>query len=514
MYDPHTGQNPYLILSISGRIYQVLIDPGFGVVDLSAASGEINPPLEPFSNTTQGEQFLIHQAGDNVTLPLFWDGTTLRRSLGLPGGELPPATAMDYYMGRLWYAQGRQYTAGDIVRGPSGTAPYDFRDSILKITENPMAIGGDGFIVPTNAGNIRAIRNNATLDTQLGEGRLIVFTRKAIYSLAVPVTRNDWIATTNATQPLQTVLQLVNGSVNDRSVTAVNGDLYFQSLEPSIRSLLYAVRSFEQPGNVAISSNEQRILQFNDRALLRFGSGIAFNNYLFQTALPRQVAQGVVHDAVIPLDFAPVSSVGEQRPPIWLGMHEGLQVLQMFVGDFGGRERAFAVVVSEVDGSINLWEMTFADRFDNGSNRITCIVETPAYNWNEHGWEYDLKKLVSARLWIDRLFGTVHFKLEYRPDSSTCWQYWHEWKECSPKNTTEDVNSPDTYPAAEYGECYRATMSMPLPPPKCGPCGTGRPAYIGYQHQARLTIKGFCRVRGFWLVAQQYQEKLYAQLTC
>src|SRR5262249_16452120 len=139
----------------------------------------------------QAEEFLIIQSGDNATLPLFWDGNTLRRSKGItdrtkgppyPNGvnEIPAATAMDYFMGRLWYAQFRQYSAGDIVGGPSGSnvAPtfYNFRDSLLNVTENPLVLGGDGFTVPTQSGNIRALKHSANLDTALGQGQLFIFT--------------------------------------------------------------------------------------------------------------------------------------------------------------------------------------------------------------------------------------------------------------------------------------------------------------------------------------------------
>ena len=37
----------------------------------------------------QAENYLIVQAGDGITLPLFWDGTTLRRSVGLINFNVP-----------------------------------------------------------------------------------------------------------------------------------------------------------------------------------------------------------------------------------------------------------------------------------------------------------------------------------------------------------------------------------------------------------------------------------------
>ena len=109
-----------------------------------------------------------------------------------PTAEIPAAGPMVYYQGRLWYAIDRIVSAGDIVGDQSsGTLAYEFRDAILKVTENPLAIGGDGFAVPTNAGSIRGLAFVATQDTALGQGNLIVATRKSLFSLFVGSSRVD-----------------------------------------------------------------------------------------------------------------------------------------------------------------------------------------------------------------------------------------------------------------------------------------------------------------------------------
>lgn len=513
MYEPR-GELPYLVHGIGGIIYRQDMTTG-ELTPLSTDPTLYHPPAQEMFFFAQAEEFLVIQAGDLVTNPLIWDGTTLTRSRGITGDSnpaspnrnmIPPATCMDYFMGRLWYAQGRVVSAGDIVNGASGTAPYNNRDSVIYVTENPLAIGGDGFTVASNDGNVRALKHSANLDAALGQGRLFIFTRKATYGLNVPVSRTDWVAADNDNQPLMTVVQLVNGSVNDRSVVAANGDLFYQSLEPGIRSLLQAVRYFQQWGNVQISANENRVLQFNDRALLRGSSGIVFDNRLLQTALPFQTAVGIAHRAIIPMDFVPINSFNRQAEPNWEGVYDGLDILQLFVGDFGGLERAFAVVLSRDGSNINLWEFFENERFENGDQRVQWQIEFPSFNW---GSPFDLKELVSAELWIDRLFGTVNFEIDFRPDGQTCWIPWNKWKECSPRNSAEDCANPITYPLAEYGECYRQTMVMPLPPKVCADCSTGRPANIGYQMQPRLTIRGFCRVRGILLHAAMRDRKLY-----
>lgn len=524
MYEPENA-DPYLLLSLSGHILQVPCSAGADS-DLSAVFGLSNPASLPQAYFVQGEQFAIIQAGDYLstrTLPLFWDGATLRRSLGItdtsaapgtPGvNEIPAAGPMDYYMGRIWYAQGRYYSAGDIVQGASGTAPFNRRDAILNVTENPLCVGGDGFVVPDNAGSIRALRHSANLDTALGEGQLFVFTSKAIYSLSVPVKRSEWIAATVDAQPLQKVVQITNGAVGDRSVVPVNGDLFYQSLEPGIRSLVTAVRYFNQWGNTPISANLERLLLYQDRALMRYSTGIEFDNRLLMGMRPVVTAAGVAHQVIVPLDFSPVSSFAKQLPPCWEGHWEGIKVLQLFRGNFGGLERAFAVAVSDTDGSIQLWELTISERSDTnpaGENRVTTIVEFPAYNFGD---PFTLKKLVTAELWLDKLLGTVEFKMEYRPDSDPCWYHWHTWQLCSQSTSCDDPANPQCYVPTNYRESYRSMLTLPTPPNECQTV-MGRPAWQGYQFQCRLTIKGWCRIRGFLLYAEKMGKPLYKDLIC
>lgn len=519
MYQPRDGSNPYLLLVISGHLYMVIPDLP-SITNLSAQFGLNLPATAAHCYFCQAEEFLIIQAGDEKTLPLFWDGALLRQSKGItnqavapgtPGvNEIPAAAAMDYYMGRVWYAQGRQISGGDIVGGNSGTLAYSFRDAVLNVTENPLVLGGDGFTIPSQDGAIRAVFHTAQLDASLGQGTLYLGTRRAVYQLQVPVTRTGWIAANNNNQPLLTVAQLINGPVNDRAVVPINGDAYYQSIEPAIRSLAIATRFFTQAGNVALSSEVERIMQFSDRSLLSFASGVYFDNRLLQTALPIQRPQGVVHRALVPLDFVPMSSFGSELSPVWEGMYEGLEMYQLFTGDFGGLERAFAIVRSATDQSMHLWELTDADRFENGDNRVQWQIEFPSLTW---GQEFLLKKLTGAELWVDKLFGEVIFKMEYRPDGDVCWHPWFEWKKCSARNSCEDVTNPVCYPLTMNRDSYQQSMGLPRPPEDCQNV-MGRPSYIGFQFQTRLTVKGWCRVRGLMLQAQSVERAQYSQLVC
>ena len=536
IYEPDFG-NPYLVYSVGGRIYSVLLEAPYTVTDLSAAFGLVNPPLAETAFFTQGEQYLIIQAGDfytpgpavpgttdaaGRTLPLFWDGTTLRRSIGItdptPAGmnpginEIPAATVMDYYMGRIWYAQGREYGAGDIVGGSAGTLAKKFRDAILNVTESPLCFGGDNFTVPTNAGNIRALSHTAELDTTLGQGSLYIFTRKVVYKLSVPVTRASWIALTNQNVPIQTLAQQTNGTWGDRSLVSVNGDLFYQSSD-GIRSLMLSIRYFQQWGNVSLSNNLERLLQFNDRSLMRFCSGIEFDNRLWQTELPIQTPAGAAFQSIVTLAFDFISTLQTKLPPAWEGMYDGMNWLQLFQGDFGGFERAFGVNVSKIDGSVNVIEFTAADKTDdaekdptteNGDRRDEWFFATAAYTG---GKDVELKELESAEIWIDKLFCTLDYVVEYRVDADPCWNFWHRGQICVSRSSCEDVTNPVCYPVQEYREGYKLPVTLPKPP--FPPCATmqKRPANIGFQFQLRVTFKGWARVRAIIVYANPVKRE-------
>ena len=526
MYQQDVG-DPFLLLAIGGQLYQIRVDTDNSVRNLSTAfPGMTMPSTVPQAFFTQTEMFAVWQAGDLTTNPIFYDfGTpsgrpeTMRRSNGFvgvanPNNEIPPAGPMVHYAQRLWYAFFRSYCAGDIVQNQSsGTAPYNYQDSVLKVTENPVAYAGDGFSVPTVAGNIRALAFASNLDTALGESNLFVFTRRTIYANSAPITRDDWTKATFDLMPLQKVVLNKPGTYSDRSVVSVNGDLFFQSPpNGDVRSVQTSLRYYGQWGSVPLSTNERRATDVNDRSLLRFGTGIEFDNRLLMSALPTSTPVGVGHQALMPLDFDVISTLQERRAPAWEGVQDysgGPLILQMFEGDFGGRERAFAVVWSLSRQKIEVWEFRSDLRFDNGENRITMVIEPPAYSFEN---PMALKELDSGELWFDMVYGTVDVKVYYRPDAYACWLEWTEFQVCSSKDCRELVDNPcvdNGYPQEPFCESDMATKTLMKPLSPINIPANARPATWGYQFQLRLVIKGWCRVRGMFLYSIPRMKQPY-----
>jgi hypothetical protein len=135
--------------------------------------------------------------------------------------------------------------------------------------------------------------------------------------------------------------------------------------------------------------------------------------------------------------------------------------------------------------------------FDEDDRRIEWYFETPAYTWNT---PFNLKELETAEFWIDREFGTVDYRVEFRPDQDPCYYPWHSWRNCVARSSCETVMDPICYPEQPYCEGYIATAMLPKPRQFCGNQG-GRPINLGYQFQLRVFVKGSARIRGILLHA-------------
>lgn len=548
IYEPIAGGDPYIVCVISGHLYSVSMDAPYTVTDLTVKYEQAPFPITEQCFFCEAEGFLIIQAGDyedaiaaatTPTLPMFYHSAfsshaeSLRYSRGIfspnappgafPWQELPPGMAMVYYQNRVWIAQGRLLVAGDIAGDySSGSAFYSYRDSVLEVTESPLIVGGDGFSVPTQAGNIRALGYTSNLDTTLGQGPLYIFTRKQVYQLVVPVTRNDWIAAGSitggrggATTPQMTLAQINNGATGSKTLLHINGDLFYQSFDPAIRSLVVATRWYGQWGNVPISRNIDRVMQFTDRGLMRLATAGTWDNRSLQGGLPTKLPQGTVCKALLPLNFDVISNISEltgeeaQPAPAWEGVWSGLNFLDVYSDDFNGLQRSFGVVVSQVDSSIEVWELTPGSKFENGDNRITWYAEFPAFTWDKI---FNLKSLEAGELWVDRVVGTVKFQVDYRPDADACWHPWTVVTRCAARNCAEDINRPICYPTSPvYGPGQGFPIGLPKPKGDCKT--TVRPSDIGYQFQVRVTITGYCRIRGLLLYAAFRDKNVYDDFT-
>lgn len=455
---------------------------------------------------------------DGTSSPFIWDGSSASyasdTSNSVPTGTGP----MAFGHGRLWVAQGRSYVGSDIYGGSNGT---------LKFTENTYLSGGGAFSVPVSAGGITAMRFAAAPNTALGQGELIVATDDAVFTVNVPLDRTGWSALSD---PVQRVALINNGAMSHFSTELVNGDVFMRSRD-GIRSVIQAVRDFNQLGNTPISSELHRIFKYDAAEYLKYSSGVLFDNrYLLTSQSSYDNTKGVAYSGLVSLDFNQISSMKGKAPPAYDGfwtsevtrssVKHDLEVYQLVKGRFDGVERCFAFIRPKylsgstlTYGDTELWEIMRDDSLvvddvdivggESVNNEITAEIETPSFDFNQVG---AAKILESADLWVDNLTGgTVTFNADFHPDQYPCWVSWQNWSVIS-ESSSDNCND-----LVDYQRQYRARMRLGTPSSAEEPA-VGKPFNYGWEFAARLKWTGRARVKLFRLNCRETQEEPYADV--
>ena len=486
---PYIADNgrTFILMLISGKVWLYDIDQN-SVQNISTSSSLYNPSNILDGWMVQAENFVIIQ--DGVSDPLIFNGVGIRRA---NVDEIKCGRMMAYVNGRIWYAlaNGFSFRATDIVYG-DGT-----RASVLKETENTFLNSGGDFAVPSDSGGITAMGIPGNPDTSLGQGPLLIFTPKYVFSINAPVDRDVW---KNLNYPIQAISLLTNGALGSRSAITVNGDVFYRAVD-GVRSFIIARRSFNDWGNTPISNEVLNITDNDQTNLLWASSAVVFDNRLLMTAQPRYNSEGVIHKALLVLDFDLITSMRKKFPPAWAGIWTGLDVLQVLKSENAYGDRCF-VLARGADGSIQFWEISKSEKEDNsvanGPSSIEWLVQTRAYNFEI---PFGLKRLDSGDIFIDALDGTAAFNVQYRPDQYPGWLDWANWSECAKTNQCDNL-----CPIANFKPQYRPKMRLPTPEDTSCNSTISTPTRNLYEVQMALTVTGFCRIKSIRVHAYDVQE--------
>ena len=477
----------FILMLISGKVWL------YNCAQNTAQNLSVTPDLENASNLLDGwmvqaENFVVIQ--DGFSKPLIFNGTNLRRA---NDDEIKCGKVMAYVNGRIWYAlpNGFSFRATDIVYG-DGT-----RASVLKETENTFLNEGGDFAVPSDSGGITAMAVPGNPDTSLGQGPLLVFTPRYVFSVQAPVDREVW---KNLNYPIQAISLLTSGALGSRSAITVNGDVFYRAID-GIRSFIIARRSFSDWGNTPISGEMTPVVENDQTNLLWASSAVVFDNRVLMTSQPRFNSEGVVHKSISVLDLELINSMRKKAPPAWAGIWTGLNVLQLVKTENAYGDACFAIARGS-NGSIQIWEITKSEKYDynlnDGKKNIQWLFQTKAYNFEV---PFGLKRLDSGDLFIDQLEGGVSFNVEYRPDQYPGWLEWIDFAECATV-----TNCFNLCPISNFKPQYRPKMRFPTPSDLACNDTISTPSRNLYEVQVMLTITGYCRVKSLRVHAYDVQE--------
>ena len=502
---------PFVLVAVSS-------DTDFTVKNVTAANvGTVVPTsseikwtyLDTNSNTMrdgwsiQAENYWIYQ--DNQSLPIIFDGSVARRSSPATK-EVPVGNVMAYTMGRLVVALRDRvsFRIGDLVFSSSGTPGNEYRDAMLRFTENDYLNEGGDFVArifgaPSGYGPITTIKPLSMMDTQLGQGPCLVGTPGVIFTLNLPFDRTTWKDMAN---PLQTVTPVI-GPAGHKNTVAVNTDVWYRGSDKYVHSFILARRDFGGWGNTPQSSELGKTLDHDTEWLLQYGSGVLFDNRRLETCSPVQSNRGVWHRGLISMDFNLISSLRNRVAPAWEGVWSGLRILQILTGAVNNVEKCFIYALNDLD-EIEVWEMDKWAIEDDNSTPITWTADLCSYNFLDG---FNMKKLETGEIFVDDVQGQVSIDVKYRSDQNPCWQDWSSFDFCA-KN--EDCGPFACTGPISYREQFRSKLKLHQPSDNFDTINN-RKYRTGYEFQPRLEITGHCEVKQMRVLAFDEPESANAE---
>jgi hypothetical protein len=456
--------------------------------------------IQPVAPPPSGTTLMLINLTDTKTL----NYTNPSPIVSVP--EIPAGRMGAYGMGvnALSLTDGISYVTSDVVGSGAGTQANNYRDAVLKMTQNTFLKGGGSFRLPGTGDQITAIWFPPLLDTSLGQGPLMIGTPFSVFSNFVIGT--DPATWANITSPIESEALKDNGPLGQNSTFICDSDTYFRS-NIGIGSLIIARRDFFQnsPGNKSVSNEVGTILDPDSQALLSFGSGMSFDNRKVETVSPQTTTAGVIHQGVVVNNSDLLSSLRSTVPSAWEGLWTGLNILQMIVGRVNGVRRAFAFSFNYTTNQIELYESLKEKTTSFADNDVTPILwafETPVlFNKNVKSLN-DLVQLRDGEVYLSDIQGAVHVDVYYRPDFYPCWTKWNSFDVCQ---STDANNSKPGY-----------RMRVGLGEPDVTPCeiGNNRPLRNGYFFQCRVVITGSCVFKGMRASCITIPQTVYAPVEC
>jgi hypothetical protein len=491
-----TTKIDFIVPAVNQQVNVVLNAPFTGsngqVVYIGTEAFSIANPATPPAGTS----LIVINLTDTKT------GTVAQPATIMSVPEILAGRCGGYGMGCNVFSltDGISYVIGDVVGSASGTPALNYRDAVLKITQNTFLAGGGSFRLPGTGDSISAIIFPTIQDASLGQGPAVVGTPFSMFSNAVPGTNPSTWDTLNF--PIQTESLKDKGPEGQWNTIIVNSDVFFRSYD-GVGTLVSARREFFDWGNTPISSEMQRPLDADDPTLLNYGSMISFDNRVICTSSPVSTTNGTVHQSLVTLQLQLQNTVQKKSPPTWEGMWTGLNIFQLICGRFNGVRRAFALCFNFQFTGFELYELLpekTSQFSDNGNTQIKWAVETATFFGSNIKPDTDLCQLRDGEVYISNIQGQVHVDVFYRPDYYSCWTKWNGFDVCQQS------------PQGNSKPGYRTRIGLGEPSGQVYEVGNNRPLRQGNFFQFRIEITGSCVFNRMKASAVYVAEQTYAPI--
>lgn len=485
---------------VGGRQYQLIPKPSRGVDITEIELPYRNRNTIPLAYMYQADRFHITQDGESK--PIIFDGTSSRRA---KEGEIPVGTFGQYGQGRICQVvNGREIAFGDLYGSHDGTETTingvprkkksfpDPGDSVLEFSETTYLNEGFNASIAFTLGAITGLRFAPQQDSAVGDGELLVFSENGISSFFLSQPRELW-----KDSAFQRVTLIGTGGRSHSMIVPINGDLWFRS-DDGWRSYRQARAEIQGWAHLPMSTEVRPWMIADTPRLLRFGSGINFNNRMIATCSPRTNQGRVYHNGMTSLDFDVLSTFGQADRPAWDGHWDGLKILKLVSGKFDGVIRAFAFAIDEDDQN-QIYELMPEPGGKDFSGPIAWRLDMRSMDCES---PFNEKRILGADLWVSDVDDEVTIVAKYKSDEEPEWQPWKTLPVISKTGECQAVTCAGV-PTIQKGYFPRRTLSTP--PVVCNE-QTRRTGHRFFELQTQLSGEGHCILRKFRLNAEVLPE--------
>lgn len=418
-YNRYPSTNaPQLIVSIAGKIFAITVR---GRNATARVIFDGNSRTFTHAWFAQGFQWCCIQ--DGIHAPIFYDGTTARRS-DIVKGEMPIGSVMAFIHGRMVVcsADGKNSIyVGDIAYGDDATTPND----ILNFTEQQYWANGGSFDAPINIGDVNGLYPMPFLDTGTGQNELLVMGAFGFTSLDLSAPRESWVDNS-----VQRVSMIGQGLVSSHGFAGLNGDVFYRRAD-GIGSFRNARVEYSQRwSQTPISRAVDYWLKPDRNDLLQYVPMVSWQNMVFAGCSPlveppNNPCAGYHHfcRGFVVFDAQSMSTASRDGTPVWHGIWTGIRPWAMVSGAIDTAQRCFAFSYDR-DGRNRLYEITLDqgnDIFQREPRKIFSRYDTAEMGSVEGRTSlFGLKKMTGGVLELNDILGQSTFNVSYRADGGPC----------------------------------------------------------------------------------------------